>query len=173
MLEERVAFIISVHDTAACTSIVNRKAGVLDMIRESVAEQSRDPGLGGAEAAAKSRCVSLPWGPIGTLRWNTEILFVCFYAVCSIMGGGGGERAAVAWCLEASGPRTLRPIKQGIGRDRLLAVQVYGEFYHTIMVGCSPPAQGCFFRGRPTNESVFVSCLRGVYDRKDRARFCY
>lgn len=48
-------------------SIMNRKAGVLDMIRESVAEQRRDPGLGGAEAAAKSRCVALPWGPIGAL----------------------------------------------------------------------------------------------------------
>eukprot|EP00903_Cladosiphon_okamuranus_P006055 g5970.t1 len=39
--------------------------GVLDMIRESIAEQERDPELGGSQAAAKCRCVPLSWGPVG------------------------------------------------------------------------------------------------------------
>eukprot|EP00752_Nemacystus_decipiens_P007599 g6790.t1 len=51
------------------TSVVvftDHDPGVLDVIRESIAEQGRDPEAGAYKAAAKCRCVPLSWGPVGT-----------------------------------------------------------------------------------------------------------
>ncbi|CAM9313482.1 unnamed protein product, partial [Pylaiella littoralis] len=55
-LPTTAAVVFTDHDPGAC---------VLDMIRESIAEQEQDTKLGGSEAARKCRCVPLSWGPVG------------------------------------------------------------------------------------------------------------
>lgn len=57
----------------------------------------------------------------------------------------GGGRAAVAWCLEASGPALLSD-QSNKEQDETgcLLYYKYGEFYH-IMVGCYPLQRNIFF----------------------------
>ncbi|CAM9518575.1 unnamed protein product [Scytosiphon promiscuus] len=46
--------------------------GVLDLIRDSIAEQKQEPELGGTDAGAKCRCIQLSWGPVGERENESE-----------------------------------------------------------------------------------------------------